>query len=103
MCEIDLGREFSQKLKAVHLSDNTESRRISGMSEDVRCQLIARLHHAKFAFQLDECTDIANEAKLLAYFRYFWEGEVFVDALFGESLPGRITVEELFRVLDDFF
>ncbi|KII73288.1 SCAN domain-containing protein 3 [Thelohanellus kitauei] len=54
MCEVVLGREYSQKLKAIPLSDNTVSRRIVDMSEDVLSQLIARLQHSKFAIQLDE-------------------------------------------------
>ncbi|KII71400.1 hypothetical protein RF11_11506 [Thelohanellus kitauei] len=60
------------------------------MSEDVLCQLIAGLQPVKFAFKPNECTDIANAAKLLAYDRYFLEGD-------------HITYEELFRVLGDFF
>jgi hypothetical protein len=103
MCEVVLGKECSQKLKAIPLSDNTVSRRIADMSEDVRCQLITRLQHVKFAIQLDESTDIANAAQLLVYVRYCWEGEVLEDFLFCKSLPGRTTGEELFRVLDSFF
>jgi len=70
MCEVVLGKEYSQKLKAVPLSDNIVSRRIADVSEDVRCQLIARLQHVKFAIQLEESTDIANAAQLLVYVRY---------------------------------
>ncbi|KII72615.1 hypothetical protein RF11_06447 [Thelohanellus kitauei] len=66
--EVVLGREFTSKLKAFLLSDNTPSRQIADMSEDVRCQLIAGLQHVKSTFQLNECTDISNAAQLLAYF-----------------------------------
>lgn len=103
MCEVVLGREYSQKLKAIPLSDNTISRRITDMSEDVRCQLVARIQQVKFAIQLDESTDIACAAQLLVYIRYCWEGEVLEDFLFCKSLPGRTTGEELFRVLEAFF
>ncbi|KII71277.1 hypothetical protein RF11_08773 [Thelohanellus kitauei] len=103
MCEVVLEREFGQKLKAIPLSDNTMSRRIVDMYEDVRCQLIAPLQHVKFAFPPCEYTDIANAAQLLAYVRYFWEGEIFDDFLFGKSLPGCITGEERFHVIDEFF
>lgn len=37
MCEVVLGKEYSQKLKAIPLSDKTMSRQIADIYEDVRC------------------------------------------------------------------
>ncbi|KII68458.1 hypothetical protein RF11_10816 [Thelohanellus kitauei] len=54
MCEVVLESEYSQKRKAIQLSDSTVSRRVAYMSEDLCCQLIARLQHATFIFQLNE-------------------------------------------------
>ena len=65
ICEIMIGRESSQKLKSVPVSNNTVQRRISDMSEDISSQLLQRLRQTKYAIQLDETTDIAGEAQLL--------------------------------------
>ncbi|KII69898.1 SCAN domain-containing protein 3 [Thelohanellus kitauei] len=46
------------------------------MSEDVLCQLIARLQHSKFAIQLDESIDTANDSQLFVYVRYIWKGHL---------------------------
>ena len=59
------GDKFAKKLDVVPLSDNTISRRISDMGEDVKCQVIDRVKKSKYALQLDESTDIANCAQLL--------------------------------------
>ncbi|KII65265.1 hypothetical protein RF11_15547 [Thelohanellus kitauei] len=67
MYEVVLGMKYSQKLKAIPLSDNTVSRRIVDMSGYVLCQLIARLQHSKFAIQLDESIDIANASQLFMF------------------------------------
>jgi hypothetical protein len=64
------------KLKAIPLSDNTISRRIGDMSDDIRTQLTERLRQGYFAVQLDESTDVGNQSQLLVYVRYCWEGEM---------------------------
>ena len=103
MCEVLFGKECSQKLKTIPLSDDTMSRRISDMSEDIRIQLIGRLQQVKFAIQLDESTDIASAAQLLVYVRYLWGGDAVEDFLFCKAMSGRTTAEELFGVLKTFF
>ncbi|KII62535.1 Zinc finger MYM-type protein 6 [Thelohanellus kitauei] len=93
MCEVVLRSNYSQKLKAITLSDNTVSRRIVDMSEDVLCQLIARLQNSKFEIQLDESLDIANASQLLVYVRYCWEGRTTGEDLFRtQDLPGHNCV-----------
>ena len=101
MCETVLCKESCAKLKAIPVSDDTISRRISEMSDDIKTQLIERLRTEYFAIQLDESTDIASQSQLLVYARYAGEGELHEDFLFFQPMPKRTTGEEVFKVLDN--
>ena len=57
-------------VQAMALSNNTVSRRIDEMGQDVEQQLIEKLKSQKFSLQIDECTVRKSEALLLAYVRY---------------------------------
>lgn len=103
MCEIMVNASAANKLKLIPLSNDTVSRRIQDMAEDVKNQLVGRLSKTKFSIQLDESTDNASCAQLLVYVRYSWEGDVIEDFLFCRSIPGRTTGEDIFRELNDFF
>ena len=56
-----------QKLKQVSLSNDTVSRRISELSENILSQVVSKIQKSMFGFfaiQLDETTDVANLAEL---------------------------------------
>jgi isochorismate synthase EntC len=58
------------QIKAVPYSDNTVQRRTVEMATDVNDQVVEKIVLAKqFALQLDESTDISNEAELVAFVR----------------------------------
>ena len=60
-----------KEVKKVPLSDNTLSRRIADMSDDILSQLKDILMKREvFALQLDESTDTLGKALLLANVRY---------------------------------
>ena len=103
MCEVVLGTDAANKLKAVPLSNDTVRRRIDELSADIQSQLLDRLRSCEqFSIQLDESTDISSAAQLIVLVRYPWEGEILEDLLFCEEVPGRTTGEEIFRLLDTF-
>jgi hypothetical protein len=57
-------------IKAIPSSDNTVQRRIQDMASDITDQVVEkRSKSKKFSIQLDESTDIAGKAQLLAYVR----------------------------------
>ena len=60
--------EAAAKLKTVSLSNNTVKNRIEEMSINIANQVILGVKDSKFGFsmQLDESTDITNNAQLLA-------------------------------------
>ena len=69
MCEVIIGTEAANKLKTVPLSD-TIRRRIDDLSDDILSQLLDRLRcGGQYCIQLDESTDIASAAQLIALVR----------------------------------
>ena len=103
MCEAVLDGECAKKLKQIPLSNNTISRRIGEISNDIKAQLLDRLKQTYFAIQLDESTDIASQAQLLVYVRYCWSGEMVEEFMFCHQMQCRTTGLDVFNVLNDFF
>ncbi|XP_025410789.1 zinc finger BED domain-containing protein 5-like [Sipha flava] len=87
-----LGDKASNELSTVSLSNNTFKNRIVEMSENIKEQLISNIKTSKFySLQLDESTDICNDANLLAYVRYENHNTITEDFLFCISLPFNTT------------
>ena len=67
-----IGESAAQKLKAVPLSNNTISRRIDKISDDINDQLVAKMRGNEFSLQLDEATTSTSnkDAYLICYVRF---------------------------------
>uniref|UniRef100_A0A671TQ55 Uncharacterized protein n=1 Tax=Sparus aurata TaxID=8175 RepID=A0A671TQ55_SPAAU len=103
MANILFGGKASDEINRIPLSNDTVQRRIKSMAESVEDQLVTRLGQSQFfALQLDESTDIGNEANLLCFVRYIYAGGVHDDFLFCRSLPTNTTGEAVFQSLNDF-
>lgn len=89
-------------ISSVPLSNNTVKRRVLDMSNDVKESLVSRIQHNSFSLQIDESTDVAGLAILLAFVRYAYSGYFKEDLLLCKPLPGHTTGAEIFRLLDDF-
>uniref|UniRef100_A0A3Q3M9R7 DUF4371 domain-containing protein n=1 Tax=Labrus bergylta TaxID=56723 RepID=A0A3Q3M9R7_9LABR len=92
----------TEKIKCIPLSNNTVSRRIHDISNNLEEELISRLKAAAdFSIQLDESTDVSDCATLLVYVRYVWGNEFLEDLLCCLNIPTGTTGEQIFDVLND--
>ncbi|GFW14846.1 SCAN domain-containing protein 3 [Trichonephila clavipes] len=70
---------FAKELQSIPLSNDTVSRRIDDIAEDVEQQLFGKLRDKLFSIQLDEATDSNKDAHFIAYVR-FWDGQLLIIA-----------------------
>lgn len=52
--------------------------------------------------QIDESTDISDNANLTCFVRYDFENTTYEEFLFCKSFPTRTTVEEIFNLINDY-
>ena len=85
---IMFGEEAVSELSKIPLFDNTISRRIHDMSENIKCNTKSKiLKHKLFALQVDESTDITGKAQLLMFIRFIDDESIVEDFLCGKELP----------------
>jgi hypothetical protein len=103
ICREMCGDAVADKLKVIPVSNDTVHRRITSASQDVKEQLVSRILESKqFAIQLDESTDVAGQAQLIAYARYMSKDSMEEDFLFCQALPTTTTGEDIFAIVNDF-
>ena len=56
----------------------------------------------KFTIQVDEVSDVAKDAHLIAYVQYVEETDI-IDLLFCKPIPDKATSNEVFNIIDRFF
>ncbi|XP_066983788.1 protein FAM200C-like [Macrobrachium rosenbergii] len=98
-----LGDAAVKKIQTIPLSDNTINRRIQEMSGDIKEQVVAAIKESgKFSLQLDESTDVSDDAQLLVYVRYQGKSDIEENFLFCKRLETTTTGEDLFKLVDNF-
>ncbi|GFS85221.1 zinc finger BED domain-containing protein 5 [Trichonephila clavipes] len=75
--ETMFGDNFAKELQSVRLSNDTVSRRIDDIAEDVEQQFFGKLRDKLFSIQLDEATDSNKGAHFIAYVRFWDDGDRF--------------------------
>ncbi|GFW34418.1 protein FAM200A [Trichonephila clavipes] len=68
--ETMFGDNFAKELQSIPLSNDTVSRRIDDIAEDVEQQLFGKLRDKLFSIQLDEATHSNKDAHFIAYVRF---------------------------------
>ncbi|GFS74687.1 SCAN domain-containing protein 3 [Trichonephila clavipes] len=110
--ETMFGDNFAKKLQSIPLSNDTVSRRIDDIAEDVEEQLFGKLRDKLFSIQLDEATDSNKDAHFIAYVRFWDEGlstteeEIFIDFTSSGEIKRQFCNRTLFQFwaeVDDEF
>ncbi|GFY15594.1 protein ZBED8 [Trichonephila clavipes] len=100
--ETMFGDNFAKELQSKPLSNDTVSRRIDDISEDIEQQFFVKLRDKLFSIQLDEATDSNKDAHFIAYVR-FWDGMSTVEELlFCKPIKIKATEIALFDILNNF-
>ncbi|GFX36934.1 protein FAM200B [Trichonephila clavipes] len=94
IAETMFGDNFAKELQSIPLSNDTVSRRIDDIAEDVEQQLFGKLRDKLFSIQLDEATDSNKDAHFIAYVR-FWDGQLDSKLRMGVRDPFQNTPEGL--------
>jgi hypothetical protein len=97
------GNKLLKDIDLIPLSNDTVGHRINDMAGNVESQLIERVKKSPYyALQIDEATDVINDANLMSYVRYVYDSNIHDDILFCRNLPTRTTGEEMFLTLDSY-
>jgi hypothetical protein len=102
MVSIMIGESAGKLLLKVTLSNNTISRRIQHMVEDINDQLIEEMKGVEFGLQLDEATDNIEDAHLICYVRSIDDNNIIEDLLFCKNITAGAKDQDLFEILDTF-
>ncbi|GFT41295.1 zinc finger BED domain-containing protein 5 [Trichonephila clavipes] len=92
--ETMFGGNFAKELQSIPLSNDTVSRRIDDIAEDVEQQLFGKLRDKLFSIQLDEATHSNKDAHFIAYFRFWDASYEWVRDPFQNTPEGFSTTEE---------
>ena len=104
MVRIVCGDDAAAKIESVPLSNSTIASRISDISDNIKSQLIQEIRNSKyFSLQLDETTDVSDDAQLLAYVRYQSSTTLAEEFLFCKTLTTTTTGADIFDLVDTFF
>src|SRR6218665_2036488 len=102
MVNLMIGESAGKLLSKVPLSNNTISRRIQHIAEDLNDQLIDKLKGKEFGLQLDEATYSNSDAQLICYVRFIVGNVIVEDLLFCKSIIASAKTQDLFEILDTF-
>ncbi|XP_025417424.1 zinc finger BED domain-containing protein 5-like [Sipha flava] len=101
--KVIFGEEAEKEVLKIPISDNTISRRIEHMSEDIEEQVLQQSCDSPlFALQLDESTDISGQAQLLVFIRIVSDEDIVENFLCCKTLPETTKGEDIFEIVGNY-
>ncbi len=97
-----LGEETESELSKVPVSDNTISRLVDDLSNNIPGILPEKLQNNNFALQVDGSTDITGKAQLLALVRFENEGEIMENYFCCKELPETTKGHDVFSIFSSY-
>jgi hypothetical protein len=95
--------KLSKDIGLMPLSNDTATRRINDMANNAESELISRIKESLFySLQIDETTNVSNDAQLICYIRYEFNNAIHEDMLFFKDFPNCTTGEQIFKVLNEY-
>ncbi|XP_076049459.1 zinc finger BED domain-containing protein 5-like [Oratosquilla oratoria] len=97
------GDDAAKKIETVALSNNTVRSRIVDMSLNIKDEVVKRMKAAgKYSYQLDDSTDVGNNAQLMVFVRYEGSVDLEVEFLFCSPMGTTTTGTGIFATIDKF-
>uniref|UniRef100_K7G016 DUF4371 domain-containing protein n=1 Tax=Pelodiscus sinensis TaxID=13735 RepID=K7G016_PELSI len=104
MVQLVLGEEAVRKLNDISVSNDTVSRWINEISQNIREQVLDEIKKSPlFHIQLDESTDVALCAQLLVFARYMVEGDFKDEFLFCRTLDTTTQAQDVMEIVNNLF
>lgn len=96
-------KKQQNSINMLSLSNNTVKRRIVEIADNIEETVVGRLKRCSFfSLQVDESTDISDNANLMCFVRYDFEYTSNEEFLFCKPLNTRTTAEEIFNLIDTY-
>ena len=95
--------DAAQKLDDISMSNDTVSRHIKEISQNIKEQVVDEIKKSPFVIWLDESTDVSQYSQLLVFVRYVHEKNFKEELLFCKPLKLNTRAEDVLKAVNDFF
>ncbi|KYO43320.1 hypothetical protein Y1Q_0017601 [Alligator mississippiensis] len=105
IAEIMLGKTEVDKIKTIPHSNDTMTRRIDDMAEDIIKQISEKvIQKQQFTLQIDESKDVSTYSQLMMFVRYIDDEDEqgIQEQIYGcKELDTKRTGEDIFKILNE--
>ncbi|KAF2879315.1 hypothetical protein ILUMI_26870 [Ignelater luminosus] len=102
LAEVMIGHRAKQTFDCVPLSNNSDHRRIIDMSNHVKQMLLSDISQScYYALRVDESTDTANFANIMAFVRYEKDQEIHENFLFCQLISAQMKQKVWSKLIKD--